>query len=386
MTENSKTAEMPVSQGVLAPSDLLGGENSVSLISPANQKTPNGIKRIKEIKASLSKPKYKIHVGDRYGKLTVISDLYQRNGLRMFECLCDCGATVFWDSAALRNNKYKMCYECCPSKNRPSDKVKIIGQVFGSIEVLRENGRNHRGELLYECRCVNCGNITKKTSVKARKQTAEFCSVCLPRISYENCGDISIGTLPDGFQFTIDTEDLPIVSKLSWYHHKGYVYSGGGGGEHIALHRLVFGAKDDVYIDHINRCRSDCRKANLRITTIMQNAWNAVLRPANSSGYRGVFWDETRMKYASEIQRFGVKFRLGRFEDAILAAQAYNIANEFLSGDFVGYQNEVPMPTEDFRQRITQRCLSYLSTNQGGNDHVTRRIQAECGAQKASAC
>ena len=57
------------------------------------------------------------------------------------------------------------------------------------------------------------------------------------------------------------------------------------------LHQFIMGTRTER-IDHINRKIRDCRKENLRVITVKQNATNRTKRNRNNkSGYRNVSWD-----------------------------------------------------------------------------------------------
>lgn len=67
-------------------------------------------------------------------------------------------------------------------------------------------------------------------------------------------------------------------------------------------------------IDHINHDRADNRIANLREVTNQENQKNRSFT-SNSSGFRGVYWDSNRKKWAPKIKVNQVMINLGRFED-----------------------------------------------------------------------
>ena len=90
-------------------------------------------------------------------------------------------------------------------------------------------------------------------------------------------------------------------------------------------HRLVWFYNYGIWpteIDHINQVKSDNRLVNLREVSRVINAHNKSKANSTSSiGLRGVRFDKN--KYTATIQVAGILHRLGRFDTAEQAHQAY---------------------------------------------------------------
>ena len=87
-------------------------------------------------------------------------------------------------------------------------------------------------------------------------------------------------------------------------------------------------------VDHENGNGLDNRRTNLRIATTSQNNRNTALRSTNSSGYKGVSWNNENQRWKAQIQTDGTKTFLGYFDDLLDAAQAYNDAALEQHGEF----------------------------------------------------
>lgn len=138
------------------------------------------------------------------------------------------------------------------------------------------------------------------------------------------------------------------IRKLRTYRHKagevagtllgeGYIQIGIGGKQYRA-HRLAFfymtGAWPELEIDHVNGERSDNRWENLREANRFQNSWNKKKSKANTSGYKGVSWDNTLQRYRASIRVNGKGIYLGVYTDPKLAGAAYIEAAQYYFGEY----------------------------------------------------
>lgn len=142
----------------------------------------------------------------------------------------------------------------------------------------------------------------------------------------------------------MDPEDYARLAKYKWH------LSGRRGAFYAArcmwvrserktkspkMHREIMKVDDNLYIDHINGDGLDNRKANLRAATALQNSWNSQkTRRKSWSRYKGVTWNKRGEKWISQIQANGkIKF-IGRFDDEVQAAKAYDRAAKEYHGEF----------------------------------------------------
>jgi hypothetical protein len=110
-------------------------------------------------------------------------------------------------------------------------------------------------------------------------------------------------------------------------------------GKSYLAHRLAYvyvnGLPPENCLDHINGNRADNRICNIREATHHENNLNANIKNKNTSGHKGVSWDESRKKWRA-LAKFNFKsYYLGRFvnkDDAIAAYVAFCKKNH---GDFI---------------------------------------------------
>jgi hypothetical protein len=146
----------------------------------------------------------------------------------------------------------------------------------------------------------------------------------------------------------IDAEDLPLVEgrRWGWSPHTPE----DGGPEHgsvthskqhetTPLHRILLGLNDPALrVVHLNKDPLDCRRTNLAVKTIQQQThgnrpMRSIAGQACTSKFKGVCWDKKRGKWLAQIRKAGVGRHIGRFDDELAAAEAYDEAARELFGE-----------------------------------------------------
>lgn len=145
------------------------------------------------------------------------------------------------------------------------------------------------------------------------------------------------------------------LALLNWYFGTGgYAIRGtrdsqlAVGYQNVFLHRVVAtrlfgGIPKLIYVDHANRDRLDCTRANLRLATASQNSANSS-RPSNetrkTSAYRGVYFKKSLGKWAAKLG----KKHIGYFINEVDAAIAFDAAALHYHGPFASLN--FPQPAE----------------------------------------
>jgi hypothetical protein len=155
-----------------------------------------------------------------------------------------------------------------------------------------------------------------------------------------------------GYKVLIDDEDYEKLPKTKcnvkirrngyiYFYYRKYSHSKFLDGdkncyECIFLHRFLCGIKyrDKEIVDHINGNTLDNRKCNLRICTNAENLRNQKRSKRNKTGYKGVSFDKNRKKYKACIRVNGIGIFLGRFNNPIVAYEAYCEASKKYHGEF----------------------------------------------------
>lgn len=272
------------------------------LIKNIPTQTIDSIKlKIKELHLKKNKERISANsiIGQRFGRLSVLSVVGIRDGFKIVHCKCDCG------------------------KEKDVKLNKLLS-----------------GELV-SCGCYRKDNASKLKFINKKENIYDITS-----FTY------GIGKTDNGIIFYFDKEDYELIKKYSWHtHNANYIRTcydtiidenGNRHNKYIMMHQLIskkyFNGK---LLDHINGRPNDNRKCNLRIITQMNNAKNLKLSKANTSGHKGVFRENGAWK--AFIQSDKIKYDLGTYNNYDEAVEArekaekelfkeYSRKKEFLNG------------------------------------------------------
>ena len=135
----------------------------------------------------------------------------------------------------------------------------------------------------------------------------------------------------------VDDADFAWLSQMKWYAKEGtrtFYAVTMVGRRHVPMHRLIMGSPKGKDIDHINGDGLDNRRSNLRVCSRSENLMNRGASPKNTSGFKGVSWNEATGSWRAKIQRRGQSIHIGLFQTKEAAAIAYNKTAEKLFKQF----------------------------------------------------
>lgn len=149
--------------------------------------------------------------------------------------------------------------------------------------------------------------------------------------------------LTQGQQAIVDDADFDWLNRWKWRALKSgktfyasRAVQRGLRRKTIYMHRFILGLGDGDTreADHIKGDGLDNRRSNLRIATHAENSANRRLSKNNTSGYNGVSWRKREKKWRAQIKVGQKHISLGRYDDPIDAARAYDKAARKHFGEF----------------------------------------------------
>lgn len=157
--------------------------------------------------------------------------------------------------------------------------------------------------------------------------------------------------------------DADVVTLIEGGHchwcereHGGYVSFGNAQYVAVPLRRLILGVIDETAkVRHLNGDGLDCRRENLVLRTMKQTCHNArkvksVKGRATSSIFKGVHWESYTRRWRAAIRVDGKTIGLGRHDDQMQAAAAYDEAAKQYFGEHarLNFPNGINAWLEEF--------------------------------------
>lgn len=145
--------------------------------------------------------------------------------------------------------------------------------------------------------------------------------------------------LTRGYSCVFDEADLDFILSLSpWHTSKGiraHPYAArstkiDGKQKILFMHRMLIGAEEGQYVDHVNGDTLDNRRCNLRFCSLSENQGNSKKRSHNKGKYKGVNWNKRNKVWTVKV----AGNHLGSFRDELEAAKAYDAGARQHYGEF----------------------------------------------------
>lgn len=221
-------------------------------------------------------------------------------------------------------------------------KIDLIGQRFGRLLVVSDSGeRAGDGEVKWLCQC-DCGNTCVIKSYNLRRDTTQSCGCFQKERTsethkkfnrYDLSGEYGVGYDSNGKEFYFDLEDYDKIKDVCWNVEADGRVSGLIDGKRMRLHKLITRTENEV-IDHANHNPSDNRKFNLRLSDKQTNGINRPCNKNNKLGVKGVNRTTNSDKFTARIMVDGKTIYLGCYKTIEEAAAARLEAERKYFGEF----------------------------------------------------
>jgi hypothetical protein len=145
--------------------------------------------------------------GQKYGELEVIEESPEKvRKEKAYICRCSCGETTVATKSQLQTGRKKSCG--CLRKRTPPNALDLTGQRFGDLEVIERAGTNERGQALWLCRCLRCGNLRPFAATTLRRGEAVSCGCIRPEQIRRANAVLRTDMSVDGVQIPILTKKV----------------------------------------------------------------------------------------------------------------------------------------------------------------------------------
>lgn len=111
--------------------------------------------------------------GQRFGKLTVVERVKNKNGKNVWRCVCDCGNETLVQTGNLSNGHTTSC-GCARVESGKRNFIDLTGQKFNRLTVLQLADVQNTKDLRWLCRC-DCG---KETTVQGNNLKSGLVKSC----------------------------------------------------------------------------------------------------------------------------------------------------------------------------------------------------------------
>jgi hypothetical protein len=139
--------------------------------------------------------------------------------------------------------------------------------------------------------------------------------------------------LTKGHYALVDDEDFEFLNQWKWYSNHKYATRNLGKAR-VFMHRLLLNAPKDKFVDHVNGNPLDNRKCNIRLCTYSENGRNQKLAKHNTTGFKGVSFQEKYKSYRVSLNINQKITYLGSYKSAEEAAIIYDIWAIYYFGEF----------------------------------------------------
>lgn len=242
--------------------------------------------------------------GHKFNSLTVIKRIENnKNGRIQWLCKCECGNYYIATSDSLKYGNLKSC-DCKPRRLE----IDLTGQKFNKLTIIKQNGRNKRGEVLWLCQC-ECGNTKIAITSELKSGHVKSCG-CInkERFTKHNKTHTRLYKIWDGMKARCYNKNK---REYKWYGEKGIIICNEWLSDFENFYNWAInnGYKDNLTIDRID-FNGNYEPSNCRWVTYKEQANNK--SDNHLIEYNGEIHNITEWAYIKNISRNTLTTRLER--------------------------------------------------------------------------
>ena len=175
------------------------------------------VDRIREI----GKARLKDLTGEKFGQLTVIQRIDNKNERVYWLCKCSCGKEIEVRGGNLTSGNTTSCGYC----NHPNKAIDLIGKKFCKLTVISKADKKASGNIHWNCLC-ECGNLVIVNGAKLRNGHTKSCG-CLNSYGEKYISELfRFNKIPYEQQKSFDTckfNDTNCKARFDFFVNKKYL-------------------------------------------------------------------------------------------------------------------------------------------------------------------
>lgn len=146
------------------------------------------------------------HIGERFGRLTIVEYIPADKGDTCYKCVCDCSPDkiieVKWTDLTQKRRQSCGCFKKEQGFFRALD---LTGQIFGDFRAIEKTDMRKSGKVVWLAECCHCGHKDYFSTRQLKVLPDRHCPVC-HKLPHNSKGEEKIVNLLSLQQFSFSSE------------------------------------------------------------------------------------------------------------------------------------------------------------------------------------
>lgn len=149
-------------------------------------------------------------LGEKFGRLTVVSEAGHVGKDTQWKCICDCGNISYVRTSCLSQGRTRSCGCLSREITSKTNTKDLSGRKFGKLTALSKEGLSKRGCVLWKCVCecgnecfvdsgdlmsgnnLSCGCLCSRAEAKFKIILNESSVTFIPQKTFEDCAHVRV--------------------------------------------------------------------------------------------------------------------------------------------------------------------------------------------------